>query len=102
MESLHKLEFHLYILPTHDAKGKVIPISTPPHPNYAHQLWTKVQAQLVNRLGVIYLIESVWAMDRCVPVLRSTPERDFLISPSTGPEGSGVTGETGTETHRNY
>jgi len=46
--------------------------------------------------------DPVWAMDRCVPVLRSTPERDFLISPSTGPEGSGVTGETGTETHRNY
>ena len=47
-------------------------------------------------------IWAVWAMDRCVPVLRSMPERDFLISPSTGPEGSGVTGETGMETHRNY
>src|ERR1700694_3919646 len=66
-----------------------------------HLIWDWQDFRVMYRhIGSLRL--AVWAMDWCVPVLRSTPERNFVISPSTGPEVSGVTSETGTATHRNY
>ena len=37
--------------------GKQMPIPTAPHPSYARQLLTKVQAHLVDGFGALYFIE---------------------------------------------
>ena len=37
--------------------GKQMPIPTAPHPSYACQLWTKVQAHLVDGFTTIYFME---------------------------------------------
>src|ERR1700694_1839099 len=54
--------------PAHDTNGKGIPISMAPHPSYERQLWTNLQAHLVNGFGIIYLTESLQAQAFHLPI----------------------------------